>query len=58
MFSNLGMSEILVIAVVLMVLFGGKKFPELARGLAEAMREFRRALNEDDSASKKPKGKG
>ena len=52
------MSEILVIAVVLMVLFGGKKFPELARGLAEAMREFRRALNEDDSASKKPKGKG
>jgi sec-independent protein translocase protein TatA len=48
MFSNIGLSEILVISVVLMILFGGQKFPELARGLAQAMKEFRRALNDDD----------
>ena len=48
MFSNIGLSEILIIAIVLMVLFGGQKFPELARGIAQAMREFRSALNADD----------
>lgn len=53
MFSNIGLSEILIIAIVLMVLFGGQKFPELARGLAQAMREFRAALKEDDEDEKK-----
>ncbi|MFZ2199882.1 MAG: twin-arginine translocase TatA/TatE family subunit [Microgenomates group bacterium] len=55
MFQNLGLSEILVIAIVLMVLFGGQKFPELARGIAQAMREFRKALNEDEDDDKKKK---
>lgn len=55
MFSNIGLGEILIIAIVLMVLFGGQKFPELARGIAEAMREFRKALNDDDT---KPSKKG
>jgi len=57
MFQNLGLSEILIIAIVLMVLFGGQKFPELARGIALAMKEFRTALNEDDDDEKKPKKK-
>ncbi len=59
MFSNIGLSEILIIAIVLMVLFGGQKFPELARGIAQAMREFRTALNtdEDDESYSKPKKK-
>ena len=57
MFHNLGLSEILVIAIVLMVLFGGQKFPELAKGIAQAMREFRTALNEDDEEDKKTKSK-
>lgn len=59
MFNNLGLSEILVIAAVLMLLFGGQKFPELARGIAQAMREFNNALNDNDEEpvvkSKKPK---
>ena len=55
MFQNIGLSEILIIAVVLMVLFGGQKFPELARGMAQAMREFRTALNEDDEEDDKSK---
>ena len=39
MFSNIGLGEIVIIAIVLMVLFGGQKFPELARGIAQAMKE-------------------
>ncbi len=57
MFQNLGLSEILIIAIVLMVLFGGQKFPELAKGIAQAMREFRSALNEDEDEEKPKKKK-
>ncbi len=48
MFSNLGTGEIIIIAIVLMILFGGKKLPELARGIGEASREFRKALSGDE----------
>tara|TARA_B100000700_G_scaffold247310_1_gene276666 strand:+ start:239 stop:415 length:177 start_codon:yes stop_codon:yes gene_type:complete len=41
-----GWQEILVIALVVVVLFGGKKIPELARGLGKAMNEFKRAKSE------------
>ncbi len=57
MFQNIGLGEILIIAIVLMVLFGGQKFPELARGIAQAMREFRTALKEDEDDSDKPSKK-
>ena len=55
MFSNIGLGEIVIIAIVLMVLFGGQKFPELARGIAQAMKEFRTALNEDEEDKPKKK---
>jgi sec-independent protein translocase protein TatA len=54
MFQNIGLGEIIIIAIVLMVLFGGQKFPELARGIAQAMKEFRTALNEDDDDESSP----
>jgi sec-independent protein translocase protein TatA len=44
LFSNIGISEVVVIGIVLVVLFGGKKLPELARGIAEAIKEFRKAF--------------
>lgn len=56
MFQNIGLGEILIIAIVLMVLFGGQKFPELARGIAQAMKEFRQALNEEGDKPKTKKG--
>lgn len=46
MFSGIGTKEIVLVAVVLFVLFGGKKLPELARGIADSIREFRRAARE------------
>jgi sec-independent protein translocase protein TatA len=56
LFRNIGITEIIVIAVVLIILFGGKKLPELARGIAEAIKEFRKAFqNEDDKKEKSEK---
>ena len=40
---NLGASEILLILVVVLLLFGGKRLPELARSLGKGIAEFRRA---------------
>lgn len=52
---NIGGTEIIVIAIVLLVLFGGKKLPELARGLAESIREFRKALRDEEKEEVKQK---
>ncbi len=38
--GNLGFQEILLIAVVVLVLFGGRKIPEFMRGLGKGIREF------------------
>ncbi len=50
MFKNLGTTEIIIIAVVLLVLFGGKKLPELARGLGQSGKELKKAKAELDKA--------
>ena len=47
MFRNLGTTEIIIIAVVLLILFGGKKIPELMRGIGESIKEFRKASKEN-----------
>lgn len=46
MLSGFGTTEILVIASVLLILFGGKKLPELARGMGDSVKEFRKAVKE------------
>lgn len=43
MFRNLGPFELLVIIVIIMVLFGGKKIPELMHGIGKGINEFKRA---------------
>ena len=43
LFLNIGTQELMVIFVVALVLFGGKKLPELARGLGRGIREFKDA---------------
>jgi sec-independent protein translocase protein TatA len=47
-FRNIGLPEIIVIAVVLILLFGGKRIPEFIRGMGEAVKEFRKAAKEED----------
>lgn len=43
--QNLGTSEILIIALVVLLLFGGKKIPELMRGLGKGVRSFKDGMN-------------
>jgi len=45
---GLGLQELLVILAIVMVLFGGKKLPELSRGIGEALREMRKGLTDED----------
>ncbi len=46
MFGNLGAFEIILIVVVILVLFGAKKIPELAKGIGQGMKEFRKAVKD------------
>jgi sec-independent protein translocase protein TatA len=46
--GGLGTQEIILIAVVALVLFGGKKIPELAKGLGEGIRNFKQSVKEED----------
>ncbi len=49
---NLGPTEIILILVIILVLFGGRKLPELAKGLGQGMREFKNATREEPKAEK------
>ncbi len=55
MFGSVGIWEILVILLIVAVLFGGKKIPELGKGLGEGIKNFKNALKkekaEDDKTS-------
>ena len=44
--GNIGIGEILVLVVVVLVLFGPNKLPELGRSLGKALGEFRRGIRE------------
>ncbi len=43
--GNLGFQELLIIGIVVLVLFGGRKIPEFMRGLGKGIREFNDAKN-------------
>lgn len=47
--GGLGMSEILLIALVVLLFFGGKKIPEMMKGLGKGVRSFKAGLNELES---------
>ena len=53
--GGLGTTEIIIIALVLLLLFGGRKIPELMKGLGKGMKEFKDASKGDESADKKTK---
>ena len=44
--GNLGTGEIVIIAIVVLLLFGGKKIPELMRGLGKGVKSFKDGVNE------------
>ncbi|CAA6801250.1 MAG: Twin-arginine translocation protein TatA [uncultured Campylobacterales bacterium] len=42
-----GMTEIVIILAIVILLFGGKKIPELAKGLGRGIKDFKKALKDD-----------
>ena len=46
----LGMQELIIILVIALVIFGGKKIPELGRGLGDGIRQFKSSLKGEDVA--------
>lgn len=52
MFGMAGPSEWLVILLVVVLLFGGKKIPELMGGLGKGVKNFKKALNEGEDSNK------
>jgi len=50
---GLGGNELLIVLVIVLVLFGGAKVPQLMRGLGEGMREFRKATHDGDPENNK-----
>lgn len=51
--GNFGLTEILIILFIVILLFGGKKIPELAKGLGEGVRSFKKGLKEENEEQKK-----
>ena len=51
--GSIGMPELLIILVVVLLLFGAKRLPELARGLGKGIREFKDATKQVENEIKK-----
>lgn len=51
------MQEVLIIALIVLLLFGGKKIPELMRGLGKGVKSFKEGMKEIDEIDKEPVGK-
>jgi sec-independent protein translocase protein TatA len=52
---NLGFMEIILIVAVIVLLFGGRKLPELMRGIGQGVKEFKKASRSEDGDKKEEK---
>jgi len=50
--GNLGATEIILILLVVVLLFGGRKIPELMKGIGQGMKEFKKASRVEDDKDK------
>ena len=55
--GDIGFTEILLILLVVVLLFGGRKIPELMKGIGQGMKEFKKASRLDDEPEKKEEPK-
>jgi sec-independent protein translocase protein TatA len=55
---GLGMQEILVIALIVLLLFGGKKIPELMKGLGKGVKSFKDGMKEIEESGDSSQEKG
>lgn len=54
---SLSWQHILIVAIIVLLLFGGKKIPELMRGLGSGIKEFKDAVKEEDTPNAERKDK-
>jgi sec-independent protein translocase protein TatA len=50
---GLGYQELMIILIIVLLLFGAQKLPELARGLGKSVSEFKRGQSEDEAKAEK-----
>lgn len=50
--GNLGWGELIILALVVLLLFGGKKIPELMKGLGKGVRSFKEGMNSPEQEEK------
>lgn len=55
LFGSIGIWEIVLIALIILLLFGGKKIPELMRGMGKGVKSFKDGLNGKDEEVKEEK---
>jgi len=53
MFRSIGTTELVIVAFIVVFLFGGKKIPEFFKGLADAVKEFKKAAKDTDTKEAK-----
>ena len=49
---NLGVPELLIIAVILLFLFGGRRLPEMGKGIGEGIKNLKKSLKGEDTPEK------
>lgn len=50
----IGTQEVIIIAIIILLLFGGKKIPELMRGIGKGVRSFKEGMDDVKSEMEKP----
>ena len=53
--GNIGGTEIIIIAIIILLLFGGKKIPELMQGLGKGVKSFKKGMKDIENCDKENK---
>lgn len=56
MLPNVGMGELVVILLIVLILFGAKRLPEVAKGLGKSIKAFKDGMNDASDGDKNNKG--
>jgi sec-independent protein translocase protein TatA len=51
MFGTLGLPELIIILIIVVLIFGANRLPQLARGMGSAVKNFKEGMKDDDSKS-------
>jgi sec-independent protein translocase protein TatA len=49
---GLGMQELLIVLVIVFILFGAKRLPEMGKGIGEGIKNFKKSMKEEDTTNK------